>query len=186
MEEAASSLGLSPDLSQLRKSIKNVNTASAALDHAKHDAARTFEEVLRKQPCYNSSGVACWLEKLRDIARGSPLRRQLFWAAWHVRRANEKLIGFERGFISEDGLEGREWYRHLGVAPGKWLGALLTFSASVIGENVLTTLCVAGYGATTLPAVAEALTIEKNVTLAEKEAKRLTLLLNKLARTLVE
>ncbi|KAL1946513.1 hypothetical protein VTO73DRAFT_14617 [Trametes versicolor] len=164
VEVAASSLGLSPDLSQLRKSIKNVNTASSALDHIKADAERTFEDVLRKQPCYNSSGVACWLERLRDIARGSPLRRQLFWAAWHVRRANEKLIGFERGFIFEDGLEGREWYRHLGVAPGKWLG----------------------YGATTLPAVAEALTIEKNVTLAEKEAKRLTLLLNKLARTLVE
>lgn len=134
MEEAASSLGLSPDLSQLRKSIKHVNVASNALDQIKADAERTFEEVLRKQPCYNSSGIACWLEKLRDIALGSPLRRQLFWATWHVRRANEKLIGFERGFISEDGLEGREWYRHLGVAPGKWLGASSMCSCtSVLG-----------------------------------------------------
>lgn len=43
-------------------------------------------------------------------------------AARKVSKANKKLIGFERGFLSDDGLPGREWYKHLGVAPGKWLG----------------------------------------------------------------
>lgn len=43
-------------------------------------------------------------------------------AARKVSKANKKLMGFERGFLSEDGLQGREWYKHLGVAPGKWLG----------------------------------------------------------------
>jgi N-acetylated-alpha-linked acidic dipeptidase len=69
-----------------------------------------------------------------------------------VRKINQKLASFERGFIHEDGIKDREWYRHLGVAPGKWLG----------------------YGATTLPGLTEAITIEKNVTLANNEAARLT------------
>jgi N-acetylated-alpha-linked acidic dipeptidase len=43
-------------------------------------------------------------------------------AAKRVVAANRKLIAFERGFISEEGIKDREWYRHLGVAPGKWLG----------------------------------------------------------------
>jgi N-acetylated-alpha-linked acidic dipeptidase len=42
-----------------------------------------------------------------------------------VRKINQKLISFERGFIHEDGIKDREWYRHLGVAPGKWLGKTL-------------------------------------------------------------
>lgn len=40
-----------------------------------------------------------------------------------VQAVNKKLSTFERGFISEEGIKDREWYRHLGVAPGKWLGA---------------------------------------------------------------
>jgi N-acetylated-alpha-linked acidic dipeptidase len=39
-----------------------------------------------------------------------------------VRAANRKLTAFERGFISKEGIKEREWYRHLGVAPGRWLG----------------------------------------------------------------
>jgi N-acetylated-alpha-linked acidic dipeptidase len=39
-----------------------------------------------------------------------------------VRKANQKLVAFERGFISEGGIRNREWYKHLGVAPGLWLG----------------------------------------------------------------
>jgi N-acetylated-alpha-linked acidic dipeptidase len=45
-------------------------------------------------------------------------------AAKRIVAANRKLILFERGFISEGGIKDREWYRHLGVAPGKWLGKL--------------------------------------------------------------
>ncbi|KAI9447887.1 Zn-dependent exopeptidase [Lactarius indigo] len=78
--------------------------------------------------------------------------RELIAAVKAVRKINQKLASFERGFIHEDGIKDREWYRHLGVAPGKWLG----------------------YGATTLPGLTEAITIEKNVTLANDEAVRLT------------
>ncbi|TFK55577.1 Zn-dependent exopeptidase [Heliocybe sulcata] len=80
-------------------------------------------------------------------------------AAKRIQRVNKKLSSFERGFISEEGIKDREWYRHLGVAPGKWLG----------------------YGATTLPALAEAITIDKNVTLSEYEVSRLVGLIDALA-----
>ena len=49
-------------------------------------------------------------------------RRRLLKAIKRVQAVNRKLIGFERGFISKEGIKDREWYKHLGVAPGKWLG----------------------------------------------------------------
>ena len=48
--------------------------------------------------------------------------REVIEALKRVRRINKMLTSFERGFISEGGIKDREWYRHLGVAPGKWLG----------------------------------------------------------------
>ncbi|TFK71755.1 Zn-dependent exopeptidase [Pluteus cervinus] len=79
-------------------------------------------------------------------------------AAKRVARANKKLVAFERGFISEEGIPEREWYRHLGVAPGKWLG----------------------YGATTFPALTEAITIDNSTSAAHYQVYRLTMLLDRL------
>ena len=39
-----------------------------------------------------------------------------------IRGINKKLQYFEGGFISEEGIKEREWYKHKGVAPGIWLG----------------------------------------------------------------
>ena len=88
-----------------------------------------------------------------------------------VLKINQKLASFERGFIHEDGIKDREWYRHLGVAPGKWLGKT---SLSVGVRFQKSSSFRSGYGATTLPALTEAITIEKNVTLANYEVMRLT------------
>ncbi|EPQ59132.1 Zn-dependent exopeptidase [Gloeophyllum trabeum ATCC 11539] len=77
--------------------------------------------------------------------------RKLLKAVKRVQAANKKLVAFERGLISDEGIKDREWYKHLGVAPGKWLG----------------------YGATTLPALTESITIDNNSTLAKYEAMRL-------------
>ncbi|KAI0772109.1 Zn-dependent exopeptidase [Trametes elegans] len=165
VEETAVTLGFSVDFSSLRASITRVQAASRTLDTEKADAERTLHDLLRKLPLpgRRRCGLHAWLLKvLGRLLLHVPARRAIEQAIRRVQRANAKIIGFERGFISADGLEGREWYKHLGVAPGKWLG----------------------YGATTLPAVTEALTIEKNVTLAEKEAARLTALLNDLADAL--
>lgn len=89
-----------------------------------------------------------------------------------VRKINQKLASFERGFIHEDGIKDREWYRHLGVAPGKWLGK--TSLCVDVGCTKLCSTFSSGYGATTLPALTEAITIEKNDTLAHYEVIRLT------------
>lgn len=56
----------------------------------------------------------------------------------------------------------REWYKHKGVAPGKWLG----------------------YGATTFPALTEAFTIEKDAKLAQKEADELADMIGQMAMRL--
>ncbi|KAH9977630.1 Zn-dependent exopeptidase [Lactifluus volemus] len=85
--------------------------------------------------------------------------RKFIKAVKAVRKINQKLVSFERGFIHEEGIKDREWFRHLGVAPGKWLG----------------------YGATTLPALTEAITIEKDITLANYEVRRLTEVVEKIA-----
>ncbi|KAJ7044603.1 Zn-dependent exopeptidase [Mycena alexandri] len=83
-------------------------------------------------------------------------------AVHRIRTVNKKLVSFEKGFISKDGIPDREWYKHLAIAPGKWLG----------------------YGATPLPALAEAIQIEKNATLAQYEVGRLTDLIDKLSNNI--
>ncbi|OSD04654.1 Zn-dependent exopeptidase [Trametes coccinea BRFM310] len=164
VEKTANSLGYSVDLSELRDSIRRLQTASRALDNEKASAKCALDEILRKLPSRLTPHrpITHWLRSLLAYFGSLSLRHDLEEAVKRIQQANTKLIGFERGFISEEGLEGREWYKHLGVAPGKWLG----------------------YGATTLPAVTEALTIEQNVTLAEKEALRLASLIDRLTQTL--
>ncbi|KAH9899682.1 Zn-dependent exopeptidase [Cubamyces lactineus] len=161
VEATAASLGFDVDLSQLCTSVTRLQAASSALDDEKVEAERALNEILRKLPQREpeACGLHAWVDGVLDHWN----RHELAKAVRRVQSANAKLIGFERGFISEEGLEGREWYKHLGVAPGKWLG----------------------YGATTLPTLTEALTIEQNVTLAEREAARLASLLDTLAQKMM-
>ncbi|KZT12731.1 Zn-dependent exopeptidase [Laetiporus sulphureus 93-53] len=93
---------------------------------------------------------ACYVKEPKD-KKDKELKKRLKKAIKRVKKVNKKLTQFERGFIHPDGIKDREWYRHLGVAPGKWLG----------------------YGATTLPALTEAITFEANATLAQYEVERL-------------
>ncbi|KAF5363622.1 hypothetical protein D9756_000320 [Leucocoprinus leucothites] len=89
-------------------------------------------------------------------------RKALIRAVHRVRVVNNKLRSFEHGLISEGGIKDREWFKHLGVAPGKWLG----------------------YGATTLPGLTEAIVFDQDKAAAEHEAQRLADLLEKLAAKL--
>ncbi|GEM11297.1 glutamate carboxypeptidase II [Rhodotorula toruloides] len=82
-----------------------------------------------------------------------------------LRAVNKAIKAFEMGFLGDEmGLKGREWYRHLGVAPGR----------------------LAGYGATTLPGLAEALTLDQDVHQAKVEIKRLEKAFHKILRSLVK
>ncbi|EKM80407.1 hypothetical protein AGABI1DRAFT_106593 [Agaricus bisporus var. burnettii JB137-S8] len=208
---ASENLSELPDFTPLRDSIADVQAASAKLDIEKQKALEDFEKILKHLPPYPSSfllnnprphcksssytvAIKDWIKGVfgvpptkvtaasYDIAKvfgedswervlnyayeddtlppwlPGPVKR-FIEAARRLGRSNKKLKSFERGFISEGGIKDREWYKHLGVAPGKWLG----------------------YGATTFPALTEAITFEKDVKMAEFEVGRLTELLNKLA-----
>lgn len=89
-------------------------------------------------------------------------RKTLLHALHRVHDVNNKLRSFERGLISKDGIKGREWFKHLGVAPGKWLG----------------------YGATTFPGLTEAIVFDKDKSAAEHELKRLSHLIKKMVEML--
>jgi N-acetylated-alpha-linked acidic dipeptidase len=99
-----------------------------------------------------------------------------------IQAANKKTAAIEKGFISEEGIKDREWYKHLAVAPGKWLGKLSLCFAVLLTMSMPMTLLLAGYGATTLPALTEAITFEKNSTLAQYEADRLQSLVDKIVK----
>ena len=140
-------------------------------------SADSWEEFLE----YAVDGDRTYFEELDGEAKAFPLPnpiKEFIKAARRVGAANKKLIAFERGFISEAGIKDREWYRHLGVAPGKWLGEC--FLCSVWIMRLILHLAI-GYGATTFPALTEAITYEKNVTLVHQEAKRLVDLIDALA-----
>ena len=49
-----------------------------------------------------------------------------------IQTVNAKSSAFERGFISAEGIKDREWYKHLAVAPGKWLGSCSFLSIFVV------------------------------------------------------
>jgi len=153
------------DLSDLRKSIKQLQSASLHLDKEKIKAEKKLKAILKRFFRHRGHGkcgkvrtfgrIADWIERMsgvqphykhlhrhddawkgylgpidsRSLKKASasgdlhrfPIRK-LVKAAMRVRKANQKIIAFERGFISEGGIKDREWYKHLGVAPGKWLG----------------------------------------------------------------
>jgi N-acetylated-alpha-linked acidic dipeptidase len=79
-----------------------------------------------------------------------------------IQRINKKLQSFEGGFIDKKGLRGRTWYRSRVVAPGRLLG----------------------YGATTLPALTEAITLDRDVGQAKEEVEVLVKMFGQVAEKL--
>jgi N-acetylated-alpha-linked acidic dipeptidase len=93
---------------------------------------------------------------------------------------NRKLISFERGFIDEGGIKDREWYRHLAVAPGKWLGYGATTMPAITGKNILSAL----FRQPSTDCRTEAITIDKNTAAAMVESERLSKLLDAMVESL--
>lgn len=71
-------------------------------------------------------------------------------AALLLASVNQKSRDFQRGFVSQGGLPGREFYKHVVFAPG----------------------VDTGYAATTFPGITEALVQSRNVTLAEEWVRK--------------
>ena len=138
-----SSARQSLDLASLDGAVESVKLATASLDV---EATLVLDELERLHKSFPPN-----LGKLKAVLL-------------KVRSINKRLQHFEGGFIDEEGLIGREWYRSLVVAPGRYLG----------------------YGATTFPGVTEALVLDKDVERAGYEVKRLVKALDKVARGLFE
>lgn len=95
--------------------------------HNDADAARPHKRV---------SSHSGWMIGSFSISFRQP-SRHLIKAIQRVQAMNKRLIAFERGFISKDGIKDREWYKHLGVAPGKWLGQCHLIRSPVTEANNL-------------------------------------------------
>ncbi|KAK9898258.1 Zn-dependent exopeptidase [Cystobasidium minutum MCA 4210] len=133
------------DFSKIEKAIANVQAAAAHLD-AEAKAVTSAMLDLINDMSGDKHGRKKKQKKLME----------------KLRSINKRKMGFERGFISEEGLPRREWYKHVGVAPG---------------ENL-------GYGSTTFPGVTEAITIAGSESLMRQELERLTGKLEAIAKTL--
>ncbi|KLT44260.1 Zn-dependent exopeptidase [Cutaneotrichosporon oleaginosum] len=142
-KERVAGLGGGVDLAPLGAAIGELQRASARLDAHREKLLQRLKKALPKTWCWGKR------DEVRKILR-------------EIRAVNLKLRDFEKGFISEEGIVDREWYKHKGTAPGKWLG----------------------YGATTFPALTEAITIEKDEELARKEAQELTDMISSMAKRL--
>lgn len=85
--------------------------------------------------------------------------KHLLFAVQHI---NSIVRKFEQHFIDPRGLKDRPWYRSLLVGPGRWLG----------------------YGATRLPGITEAVTLDDDLNAAEWEIERLDHALRRAAHDL--
>ncbi|KAG8679783.1 hypothetical protein FRC11_003300, partial [Ceratobasidium sp. 423] len=152
-----------PDVTQIRVAIKKVQESSKNLDLYKLQVNDRLNEYINRTSHKGTQGARASVQKAFGSLSSGPCETpELAELIEDVRKANNRLSNFERGFISEAGLPGREWYRHLIVAPGKWIG----------------------YGATTFPSLTEAISDDRDTVLAAQQVKRLTELLNALADNL--
>ena len=133
VESLASSVNMhsSVKFHSLKHAIHKVQAASAKLDVEKVEAEEDFKDKFSKLPRPGPLPHSCilrWLKKLLHHCLGiSDPIKEFIKAAKRVQATNAKLVAFEKGFLHEDGIKDREWYRHLGVAPGKWLGMSFSF-----------------------------------------------------------
>lgn len=143
VEGVAASLDLKVQLKPLRHAVRKLLKASVKLDKEKSSAEEHLRHVIKDwrhaHPHHpHPNGYHCgspwkrlnkWIKSVfgattRDGHEldGSNLPHKLIKAVKRVQAVNKKLSGFESGFISKKGIAEREWYKHLAVAPGRWLG----------------------------------------------------------------
>jgi N-acetylated-alpha-linked acidic dipeptidase len=113
------------DFSKLRSSIKRLQNASLHLDEKRHETEVARKSHLMQLDVHGYTTMS-WVRRWKDalvsfLSWNEPVSPEALLAT-QLSTINKKLRSFEQGFISEEGIKDREWYRHLGVAPGKWLG----------------------------------------------------------------
>lgn len=153
--------GLRIELKNLERAIEHLTHASHYLDKQKEDLLQRLGKALGHRDDAQQSWHAATASALSSFVaflRGRP-SKELEDILKDVAQVNAKLRHFESGFLHKNGIPDREWYRHFVVAPGKWLG----------------------YGATTFPALTEAIIYDKSAYKGQFQADFLAGLLNGLA-----
>lgn len=85
--------------------ISNIQAAAHQLDVEIKDVTSALETSMATQPS--------------DLKAAKKTQKRLMRK---LRSINLRKMAFERGFIAKEGLPRRQWYKHLGVAPGENLG----------------------------------------------------------------
>jgi hypothetical protein len=140
--EALNISGSTISFNDLRLSIKALQTASLKLDLEKEEAIAEFQKMTHI-PYHD--GLKLILNVFQTIRSFLPFLKpinssinanSLKKAAERVDRVNKKLMAFERGLLSEEGLPRREWFRHLVVAPGEYLGESPIFTRWLANQRL--------------------------------------------------
>lgn len=95
-------------LSNLTAAISTLQQATFALDGQTEQALRTLHKLTHPGKGKLPFPLPGKWKKIRAVLED-------------IRGINDKIKRFEKGFLGE-GLKDREWYKHVGTAPGKWLG----------------------------------------------------------------
>ena len=137
--ESASTSNISIDLFPLQSAIRALQEASLKLDKEIAAVQAQIVQMSSQNPPHGSSRcchrsalrirLENWIKGLfgvppLDVQLENYLSRPYLTNQMRdrVRHLNKKLMSFERGFISKEGIKDRPWFKHLGIASGKWLG----------------------------------------------------------------
>jgi N-acetylated-alpha-linked acidic dipeptidase len=140
VQKSASMSNISIDLFPLQSAIRALQEASLKLDKEIAAVQAQIMQPSSQNPLRGRSKCCCHRSALRIRVEnwikglfGVPplqvqfenqlsqpyLTNEMRDRVWHL---NKKLMSFERGFISKEGIKDRQWFKHLGIASGKWLG----------------------------------------------------------------
>lgn len=135
-----------------------------SLRHGQHQLEKTAQKIVERQAQLEAElkEVLRHERDHHDPHHSHRPSRKIRHLLRQIRRINEALRTFEQHFISPEGLKDRPWYRSLLVGPGRWRG----------------------YGATPLPGLTEAITLDQDVKAAKWELKRLEKSLKKATKSL--
>ena len=92
------------DFSELEEAVSSVQRATCSLDHRAEYLTKELGKLVK-----GGLKLRFWKSKRKAIAT----------ILSEIRGINKKRRSFESGFLSQEGIKDREWYRHKGTAPGK-------------------------------------------------------------------
>jgi hypothetical protein len=92
------------DFSDLEEAVSSVQNATCSLDHRAQHLTKELSKLVK-----GGRRLRFWKSKRKAVAR----------ILLEIRAINKKRRSFESGFLSQQGIKDREWYRHKGTAPGK-------------------------------------------------------------------